>query len=148
MTVNDFVEYMKTQFPDYASKFHNGEVTNDTESIGFFLRGCGTPYTSIYSQDNKMSGIDVPYTAIGGPACTTQRHLPVLILVHWTEDAEACEQTANSIYEFLWNAKSTVIGDYQVALFDLKDGNPIQIERDENNICEINIRVNIIYERK
>ncbi len=130
MQVKDFIAFLRTAFPAY--QYHNGMIhKKEQQCVGVYLKGRGDP--------DK---------AIGGMENTGEALLPLSVLVHWGQDANLCEQTANGIYDFLQKAKDAVVGGFRVVCFDLQDSSPVDISRDENNVCEMVIRVNIIYERQ
>ena len=69
------------------------------------------------------------------------------LLIHWGENSDECEVTANTLYEGLENGIATING-VRVINIQMLESSPTNIGRDDNNICEMTIRLNIIYERK
>ena len=129
MTVSNFMEYLKTVYPDYV--FYNGTIDkNNKNCIGIYLKGRGDLHIAIVALSN-----------------TSYSLLPVSILIHWGQDASLCEITANGIYEGFQTASDVTINNQRVIYFDLADPTPTDISRDENGICEMVIRLNILYER-
>lgn len=129
MRVSEFKAYLEAQFP--GVKFYNGSINrNESQCIGVYTKGTATPHIAIGGKNNTSFGM-----------------LPVSILVHWTEDADQCEQQAQEIYEDLFGLSSVTMGNSKVFAVTLLDPCPVDIRRDDNNICEMVIRVQIIYER-
>lgn len=129
ITVSGFVQELKILFPSVT--FYNGAINrNQTECIGVYANGSASPYK-----------------ALGGAGNTSYNTLPIRILVHWTQNADTCELMANSVYEKLFQSDSLTIGGKRVIEIDLLDSSPKDISRDENNICEMVVRLNLIYER-
>lgn len=130
MLVSDFIDYLELEFP--AINFFEGTIDrNLDECIGVYLREGGRPFI-----------------AIGGPEYTSFNSKPLSILIHWTESANQCEVTSNLVYNFLFGKSNFVIGNKRVASIEMLDSGPINISRDENNICEMAIRINIIYDKE
>ncbi len=129
MTVSNFIGYLKTLYPDYV--FYNGTINkNDQRCVGVYLKGRGELHRAIGDLNNTSYSI-----------------LPVSILIHWGKDARICETTANEIYISLQSAINITINNKRVIYFELADSSPVDISRDENGICEMVIRLNILYER-
>jgi hypothetical protein len=130
MLVSDVIVWMKTQYPSNA--FYNGMIPKNTEQcIGVYLKNRGTRIIAIGGYDN-----------------TSYASLPLSLLIHWGKDADACQQLANKMYELMQSAIGVVMGNHRVIDFDLQDNGPVNVDRDENGICEMVIRMNIIYERQ
>lgn len=126
ITISDFMEVLKTKYPDI--KFFNGAISKAEKCVGVYARGNAVPPTAIGSKPSY--GI-----------------LPVTLLIHWGENSKKCEETANLLYEGLESGISS-IGDTKVIQLQLLESAPANIGRDDNNICEMTIRLNIIYERR
>lgn len=126
LTINDFVQVLKNRFPEV--KFFNGCISKPDRCVGVYARGNATPVTAIGSQ-------------------ASYNILPVTLLVHWGENSHDCEVMANALYEVLEQGIST-ISDFRVIQLQLVDSTPVNIGRDDNNTCEMTLRVNIIYERR
>ena len=126
LTIHDFVGVLKHQFPDI--KFFNGCISKHENCVGVYARGNASPPTAIGSKPSY--GV-----------------LPVTLLVHYGENSHVCETTANRLYEGLENTIET-INETRVIVTQLLDSAPVNIGRDDNNICEMTIRLNITYERK
>jgi hypothetical protein len=129
MTTTDFKNYLKQEFPEI--KFYVGTINkNDDKCVGVYPRG-NVP----------------PNIALGGVENTSYSKLPVTLIVHWTQNSSLCEDTANSIYARLFGASGIIVEDIRVISIEMLDSAPISLGRDENSICEMTIRLNIIYER-
>lgn len=129
LKISDVIAWLKTKYPGMAA--HNSTIPKNTpKCVGVYLN----------SRGNRV-------IAIGGYAATSRAVLPLTLLVHWTQDADACEQQANDIYEMMQAAEAETIGGHRIIDFDLQDPGPVDVDRDGNNICEMVIRVNVSYER-
>ena len=126
LTVKDFTKVLKQQYPNIA--FFNGCISKEDRCVGVFARGNATPPTAIGSKPSY--GI-----------------LPVTLLIHWGENSQVCENTANLLYEGLENGIAQ-INNVRVVQLQLLEPCPANIGRDDNNICEMTIRLNIFYERR
>ena len=126
LTISNFTEVLKEMYPDI--KFFNGCISKREECVGVYARGNATPPTAIGSQASY--GI-----------------LPVTVLVHWNENSQDCENTANRLYEGLERGIAT-INNVRVIQIQLLESTPVNIGRDDNNRCEMTIRLNILYERR
>lgn len=126
LTVSDFVQVLKAKYPDI--KFLNGCISKYEKCVGVYARGNAAPISAI--------GTKPSYTV-----------LPVTLLVHWGENSNDCEVTANNLYEGL-EAGIETIKDTRVIEIQMVDSTPVNIGRDDNNICEMTIRINIFYERR
>lgn len=128
-TTKDFVTYLQAQFPTYP--FYNGVIDRSKDkAIGLYLR------SAVGST-----------LALGGKDNTSYSVLPLNMLVHWTQNSSECENVANEIYEFLWGKSNVTMGLYTVPSIHLLDSSPINIQRDERNICEMTMRIDITYNR-
>lgn len=127
-TISEFVQQLKSMFP--AVKFYNGAIDKSAKQC-----------VGVYARGNAAA-----VRAIGGQS--SYNTLPVSILVHWTEDSNLCEITANSLYTALYESSMLVIGGKRVIDIVLLDSCPINVDRDANNIVEMVIRLNIVYERE
>lgn len=126
LSVSDLLSAMKLKHPQM--KFYNGCINKNEKCIGLYARGNDTPPSAL---DSKPSyGI-----------------LPITMLVHWGENSNECEQTANTLYEGLEDGISS-IKNIRIIHIKLLDSSPINIGRDDKNICEMTIRFNILYERR
>lgn len=126
ITISNLVSVLKTKFPAY--KFYNGCINKKEQCIGVYARGTAPPTVAI--------GVSSSY-----------RILPVTILVHWSENSDSCEQIANELYEGLENNGISTINSKRVIQIQMLDSAPVEIGRDDNNICEMTIRFNLFYER-
>ena len=126
LTIDDVVTALEQKFP--SVKFFNGCISKNEACVGVYARG-NTP----------------PIVAIGSPSSYSS--LPVTMLVHWGENSHACETVANELYEGLEQGIPT-INNIRVILIQMMDSTPVNIGRDDNNICEMTIRFNILYERR
>ena len=126
ITISDFIQTLKKQYS--AIKFFNGSISKTEKCVGVYARGNATPPTAIGSKPSY--GI-----------------LPVTMLIHWGENSKECEKTANLLYEGLESGIAT-INNLRVIQIQLLESSPTNIGRDDNNICEMTIRLNIFYERR
>ena len=126
LTISDFMSVLKTQHP--SIKFFNGSISKKDKCVGVYARGNVPPPTAI--------GLKPSYGI-----------LPVTMLIHWGENSDDCETTANLIYEGLENGIETING-VRIIQLRLLESAPTNIGRDDNNICEMTIRLNITYERR
>lgn len=130
MTSSEFVQFLKEKFPDI--KIYNGTINRkEAYCIGVYTQGTYNPIL-----------------AIGGPANTSYGVLPIRILVHWGEDANICQQKANEIYNILFGLNDFKIADRRIINLQMLDPCPVDIQRDENNICEMIIRLVIFYDKE
>lgn len=129
MRISDVIDWLKTKYPGVG--VYNAAIPKrDTFCIGVYRKQRGNPVI-----------------AVGGNVCTSYAMLPVDFLIHWGEAAGACEVMADSLYSLMLGNISETIGGHAVRQFDLQDAAPVGIGRDDGNICEMSIRVNIQYER-
>lgn len=126
LTISDFMSVLKTQHPNI--KFFNGSISQNEKCVGVYARGNVPPPTAIGSKPSY--GV-----------------LPVTMLIHWGENSNDCETTANLLYEWLENGIETIQG-VRVIQLQLLESAPTNIGRDDHNICEMTIRLNITYERR
>ena len=126
LTVSDFVQTLKAKYPDI--KFLNGCVSKDEKCVGVYARGNATPVSAI--------SVKPSYNV-----------LPVTLLVHWGENSKDCEIMANTLYEGLEAGINTING-VRVIQIQMMDSAPVNIGRDDNNTCEMTLRINIFYERR
>lgn len=130
MLVTEFTDYLKTQMLN--TTFRTGAIDkNNAQNIGVYLGKTGA-----------ASNI-----ALGGVNNTSVSILPVRILVHWSEDADLCQQKANAIYSALEGKTDFLIGARRIASVEMLDIAPVDIGREQSNVCEMVIRLNIHYER-
>lgn len=125
ITVSNFVQVLKELHP--GIKFFNGCISKNEKCIGVYARGNSSPPTAIGSEPSY-------------------RVLPVTLLVHWGENSDECETTANSVYKTLEKGVDSISGRRVIQL-QLLESTPVNIGRDDNNKCEMTIRLNILYER-
>lgn len=126
LTVSDFTEVLKQAHS--GIKFFKGCISKDEKCVGVYARGNANPPTAIGSKASY--GI-----------------LPVTLLIHWGENATECEKTANLLYEWLEGGIAE-INTLRVIQVQLLESSPTNIGRDDNNTCEMTIRLNILYERR
>lgn len=126
ITISNFMEVLKSKYPDI--KFFNGCISKSEKCVGVYARGNATPPTAIGSKPSY--GI-----------------LPVTMLIHWGENSSECEKTANLLYEGLEGGIAK-INNLRVIQIQLLESSPANIGRDDNNICEMTIRLNIFYEKR
>ena len=125
LTVSDFVQVLKQKYS--GTKFLNGCISKDEKCVGVYARGNFAPIKAIGSTPSY--GV-----------------LPVTMLIHWGESSSECESTANALYEGLEDGIAT-INNTKVIQIQLLESCPVNIGRDDNNVCEMTIRLNIFYER-
>jgi hypothetical protein len=126
ITISDFIQALKQIHPEI--KFFNGCISKKENCVGVYARGNAAPVTAI--------GSTASYCI-----------LPVTFLVHWGENAAVCEKTANFLYSSLESGISQ-IGGHRVIQLQLLESGPVNMGRDDTNICEMTIRLNIFYERR
>ena len=126
LTVSNFVQVLKAKYP--GIKFFNGCISKDEKCVGVYARGNAAPISAI--------GTKPSYNV-----------LPVTLLVHWGENSNDCETTANTLYEGL-EAGIETINNTRVIQIQMLDSCPVSIGRDDNNACEMTLRINIFYERR
>lgn len=126
LSVTDFLQVLKVKYPDV--KFFNGSIDKFENCVGVYARGNASPPIAIGCKPSY--GI-----------------LPVTMLIHWGENSAVCESLANRLYEGLEEGVA-VIGNTRVIQLQMMDSCPVNIGRDDNNICEMTIRLNIMYERR
>lgn len=125
LTISDFVQALKAKLPDI--KFLNGCISKNEKCVGVYARGNATPIKTIGSK-------------------SSYNILPVTLLVHWSENSQECEATANKLYEELEDGIDK-INNTRVIQIQMLESAPTNIGRDDKNICEMTIRLNIFYER-
>lgn len=128
MCISDVIGWLKTKYPG-VGVYNQTIPKRDPFCIG------------VYRKQRGASNL-----AVGGVDCTSFAVLPVDFLIHWGESASACETMANSLYDWMRGNLSEQIGGYAVRQFALQDAGPAGIGRDVHNICEMVVRVNIVYE--
>jgi len=129
LTVSDLRDYLDNVAEFSGVTFYAGAINrNDAECVGLYPRG--------------RSPLPI---ATGGVANTSVWVMPLSILVHWSEDTEECEQQANALYQYFLTAGRVTIGSIVIENFGLLDSGPIDLFRDEHNICEMTIRLNVMY---
>lgn len=126
LTVGNLVQALKAEYPHI--KFMNGCISKNEKCVGVYARGSASPISAIGSKPSY--------------GC-----LPVTLLVHWGENSDECEVTANALYEGLEGGLAT-INNVRVIQIQMLDSSPANIGRDDNNICEMTLRINIFYERR
>ena len=129
MKLSDFVACLKAEFE--ATKFYNGSINKkEAQCVGVYVKGTA-PH----------------HLALGGVDSTSYGVLPVVLLVHWTENTNTCQIKANELYEYLLELSGIPMGDGKLIYAKLLDSSPIDVGRDENNIVEMTIRAHLYYER-
>lgn len=126
ITISNLVDVLEQKYP--SIKFFNGCISKDEKCVGVYARGNASPPMAIGCKPSY--GI-----------------LPVTMLVHWSENSDDCETTANALYEGLEQGIASING-VRVIQTQLLESCPTNIGRDDNNICEMTIRLNITYERR
>lgn len=129
MKSSDLMAYLEEQFPEID--FYNGTIDkNNPTCVGIYIRGRGEPRI-----------------ALGGVENTSFGELPVSLLVHWTTNTDTCNTMANTLYAKLFGIGQVTMGTVKVIYLNMLDSSPVNIDRDENGVCEMVIRLNIVYER-
>ena len=126
ITISNFLEVLKSRYPKI--KFYNGCIDKSGKCVGVYARGNAVPPTAIGSKPSY--GV-----------------LPVTLLIHWGENSNECEVTANTLYSGLEEGIEK-INNLRVIQIQMLESSPTNIGRDDNNICEMTIRLNIFYERR
>lgn len=128
LRLTDVKDYLLTQFP--TAMIYNGFLDyTKPQCLGLFHR-----------QSN-------PVMAVGGVQNSSYNILSVSIIVHWGEDSDACEVMADDIYSFLEGKVNVTINGKNIRFISMNNGGPIDISRDERNICEMVIHADFYYER-
>jgi kynureninase len=129
MKTSEFAGYLRTLFTGVS--IYNGSIDKTKpQCIGVYARGNGGPTM-----------------ALGGIANSSYTVKQISLLVHWTEDADACETQAIAVYDALVGKSDFLIGTRRIVSLQMLDDGPIDVDRDANNIAEMVIRLNIISER-
>lgn len=131
MRVTDLVQYIKQEIPSLDGVIKTGSIDKSaTQSIGVYKKGSATPYI-----------------AVGGVPNTSYGTIPITILVHWTENATTCEEKAQEIYDLLYGLVGVSMNGVMVHYANMLDPDPIDVGRDDKNISEFVVKLNIVYER-
>jgi len=129
LKLSDINTLLKSQFA--SALIYNGTINRDkSQCIG------------LYTRDNGSN-----ISAVGDKSLSSYSILGVSILVHWTENADSCEVFADDIFEFLRNKKDFTVNGKKVLFVNMEGNGPIDISRDEKNICEMVVHANFYYER-
>lgn len=121
---------------DDALIYSNAINRNNPKSIGVFT-----------APESRMG--ETP--TFGGPTFAPVKIFPVNILVRWGEDSDEAEVQANEIYNMLESLGQNFLVrendplSTRIAFIKLLDSHPVWIGRDDKNICEYTIRVDIFY---
>lgn len=128
MLLSDVRKYLKA-LEDYENiSVISGAVdSNNEKSIGIFLRQ------------------HEPVVAVGTDS--SYNILPVTFLVHWTESTDSCESAANDLLDLFYKKYAFKMNNKDVYFANVLDSTPIDISRDDQNICEMVVRVDFYYER-
>ena len=129
LRLSDIRTYLLTGFP--TAKIYQGFIDKtENQCIGIFTR----PNAS-------------KIVAVGGSDNGTYSRLSTSILIHWGQDTDVCETFADQVFEFLHYKKGIAVGSKYILFVDLEGAGPIDIQRDENNICEMVINADFYYTR-
>lgn len=123
MNTLSIVNILKDQFTTYT--FYNNFI-KDGKCVGVYSRGDAPDVVSIGGRQNNGYYIK-----------------PIQLLVHWSEDADESETVATSLWSFLSEFYATVNNEV-IRTLQMLEPCPIELGRDEKNICEFSIRVNLI----
>lgn len=132
LTTDDVMQWIKSLgvFDD-ETKFTMARLDSSKEKrIGVYPR---TDYATL----------DV---AVGGRDSTVTHVKPVQVLVHWTKNARATEETAQALYNALSFNPRGVIGENSVSYIDLLTSEPVDLGADDNGIFERVLRFDIHYQ--
>lgn len=128
LKLSDINTLLKQFLPEVS--IYNGLIDyTKTQCIGLFTRP------------------SAPVVAIGGIENSSYNSFNVSILVHWGEDTDVCESIADSIYNFLYCKTNVTVNAKNIRFVNMEHGGPIDISRDERNICEMVIHANFYYAR-
>lgn len=131
MTTENVFEWIKT-LPTKPEHYYCGTLNSKKDkSFG------------VYQLKNQRAR-DI---AIGGMSTTKTATKGISILVHWTSSTRDTENTAASLYAELAAVQNPVIGNQKVNYIQLLHNEPIDVDTDENGICERVIEFIIHYER-
>lgn len=129
LRTSQLAAYLRQRLSD--TSIINGSIEKDKpQSIGVYGRQ-GVP----------------PVVAVGGKENSSYNILPISILVHWTENQELCDEKAEEIYDLFFMMTNTLIGSSNVIGVAMKTSSPVNVGRDEKNICESVIEMDIYFER-
>ena len=129
LSISDIKDLLKQNFPQY--NYYLGTIDKSkNNSIGIYLRT---------ASDSNI--------AIGGKKNTLYSVLPVTILFRGTEDAQETIENANKIYEFLHGLTNVTVNGKNISGIICLDSSPIDLSRDELNICELVIRIFVYYNK-
>lgn len=126
LTISEVVDFLRGTYADIP--FFNGCISKHEKCVGVFARGNASPIVAVGSK-------------------SSYNILPATLLVHWGENSRDCEATANRVYAYL-EAGVATINNIRIVQIQMLDSSPVNIGRDDDNICEMTIRLNILYERK
>ena len=129
LTLKDVADYIRTF--DSTAKIYQGFIDRNEEKC-----------ISVFKRANEESSV-----AVGGKANMTYAKLCTAILVHWTDNTETCENKANSLFEFLLCKTDVIVNSKLILSIKTYGDSPIDIQRDEKNICEMVIHADFYYER-
>lgn len=123
-------EFLQAKFPDIA--FKNGFIdTRITNTAGVFM-GSDT------RQQRPLN--------IGGVEATVTNMLPINIEIRWNENTNDSYAKAIEVYNgILQHPDNFMLGTRKIAYLDLLDSCPVDLGRDDDNICRSIIRINVHY---
>lgn len=131
MSTYEFLELFKEKFPKLSPFAKNGFVDKTKpKSIGIYL----------------STGRSKQNIALGGIDNTVNGELSLSILIHWTEDYDDCNATANDVYMGLLGCSDLYFRKRRISAIQMVDGHPVDLGRTDKNICEMVVRLNIIYD--
>ena len=127
MYLKDIKEWLKPQIKE--ATFYIGKIDNSKEKvIGLYNRA---------SSNNKI--------AVGGLENTSTANKRICLLVHWNQNCDTSEKIAKSIYNLFYGKRATIAGCR--CFFNMINDEPVPTGTDDNNVYELTIDIEIIYER-
>lgn len=127
---SEVCSYIQTKFLEIT--FKNGIIDmNNVHTAGVFMG----------SDTRQLKPYD-----LGGSDSTTTKMLPINIELRWSNDSNESYSKAIEVYnEFLKEQFNFYIGSTKVAFISLLDSCPVDLGRDDDNVCRLIIRLNVYY---
>ena len=126
--VKDWIEALETKFEYYYVGFLDRKKP---KSLGVYQ----------LNRNNK------PLVSLGGIENTSYAIKKVSLLIHYTNASDGTEAIADQLYQEIMNAQPQKIGEHEVCFVGMLTGEPIDVGRDDNGICEYVIEFEIYYKK-
>lgn len=88
-----------------------------------------------------------PVIALGGLGSTKHKVKRISLLIHWNNASDETEKQAVELYECLLRSTPAISG-YECYFIGMLNGEPVNVGRDENGICEYVIEFEIYYKKQ